>query len=217
MHKKSFNSNKSLKEIFSSARSDLPDGEIPLSMLVELFGTKSYLVLAAFFTLPFLIPVSIPGFSTVFGFFVLLIGISQILNQPPSRWLSERLQTKTLPADKIRAFLSHGLIWIHRLEKISRSRASLLCRGSVIRVANGLAITVAAIFLMAPLAFIPFSNTLPALSILLLSIGLLQQDGILVALAYFFLFATALYFSTIILLGANAVFMLADMALRLLR
>lgn len=217
MHKESVNSHKPLREIFSGAQNDLPDGEISLSVLVELFGTNSYLVLAAFFTLPFLIPVSIPGFSTIFGLFILLIGISQILNQPPSLWLSKRLQAKTVSADKVRAFLSHGLIWILRLEKISRSRVSFLCRGRMIRVANGLIMTFAAAFLMAPLAFIPFSNTLPALSILLLSIGLLQEDGILVALAYILLLATALYFSLIIFAGANVLFALTDMVFRMLR
>lgn len=70
------------------------------------------------------------------------------------------------------------------------------------------------LLLMAPLAFIPFSNTLPALSILLLSIGVLQQDGIFIALGYLFLVATSVYFAIIAFMGANALSMAVDMAFK---
>jgi hypothetical protein len=203
MHKKSLDSAKTLKETFSCVQGLLPENGVTLSVILELLGKESFLVLSVFLALPFLAPVSIPGVSTVFGAIILLIGISLVLDRPP--WLPERFMTHVFPTDKLRTCLSRGLRWIQRLEKISHRRISVLCHGHLISKINGLVLALSALFLMAPLAFIPFSNTLPALAILLLSIGILQHDGIFTLLGYFFLVITAFYFTLIALTGATAV------------
>ena len=78
---------------------------------------------------------------------------------------------------------------------------------------NGLVVVLSALLLMAPLAFLPFSNTLPALAILLLSIGILQHDGVFVLLGYLFLVLTVFYFALIALMGVQAINMAISMAL----
>jgi hypothetical protein len=197
------NSDKTLKETFSSIQKVLPDNGVTLSIVLELLGKESFLILSAFLTLPFLVPVSIPGVSTVFGALILLIGISLILDRPP--WLPERFMTHVFPTDKLRTCLSQGLIWIQRLEKISHRRISILCHGHLMSRVNGLAVVLSSLLLMAPLAFIPFSNTFPGLAILLLSIGILQHDGIFILMGYLFLVVTSFYFVMIALMGVTAV------------
>jgi hypothetical protein len=203
MHKELFDSNKTLRETFSSIHRVLPDNGVTLSMVLELLGKESFLILSAFLTLPFLVPVSIPGVSTVFGAITLLIGISLILNRPP--WLPDRCMTHVFPTEKLRTCLSQGLIWIKRLEKISHRRISILCHGNLMSKVNGLVVVLSSLLLMAPLGFVPFSNTLPGLAILLLSIGILQHDGIFILLGYFSLVVTSFYFVMIALMGATAV------------
>jgi hypothetical protein len=211
MNKELFNSDKTLKETFSNIQRVLPDNGVTLSMVLELLGKESFLILSAFLSLPFLAPVSIPGVSTVFGALILLIGISLVLDRPP--WLPARFMTHVFPSDKLRTCLSQGLIWIQRLEKISHSRISIFCQGHLMSRVNGLVVVLSALFLMAPLAFIPFSNTLPALAILLLSIGILQHDGVFVLLGYLSLVLTSLYFALIALMGVQAINMAISMAL----
>ena len=212
MHKELFDSNKTLKETFSYIHRVLPDNGVTLSMVMQLLGKESFLILSVFLTLPFLAPVSIPGVSAAFGAIILLIGISLILDRPP--WLPDRFMTHVFPTDKIRTCLSQGLIWIKRLEKISHRRVPILCHGHLINKFNGLVVVVSSILLMAPLAFIPFSNTLPALAILLLSIGILQHDGIFILLGYLFLIVTSFYFAMIALMGVKAVNMAISMAFK---
>jgi hypothetical protein len=192
-----------LKETFFYVQRALPDKGVTLSMVLELLGKESFLILSAFLTLPFLVPVSIPGVSTIFGAMILLIGISLVLDRPP--WLPVRFMMHVFPTDKLRTCLSQGLIWIQRLEKISHRRIPILCHGHLMSRVNGLIVVLSALFLMAPLAFIPFSNTFPALAILLLSIGILQHDGIFILLGYLLLVVTSLYFALIALMGAQAV------------
>jgi hypothetical protein len=56
---------------------------------------------------------------------------------------------------------------------------------------------------MLPFGLMPFSNTLPAITILFLSVGILQKDGIIIILGYFSILGSLIYFglffSTIII------------------
>ena len=52
----------------------LPAGKVSLRDLLELIGEQGMLSVCVFLTLPSLIPVSIPGVSTVFGLAIILIG-----------------------------------------------------------------------------------------------------------------------------------------------
>src|SRR3546814_1700622 len=79
-------------------------------------------------------------------------------------WLPARLRDKALPADRLRPGLTGGMTWVRRLERISRPhRLRALVAGRVQNLFNNLAFILAALLLMAPFGFVPFSNTLPAL------------------------------------------------------
>lgn len=66
---------------------------------------------------------------------------------------------------------------------------------------NNLAFIFAALLLMAPFGFVPLSNTLPALGLILLAIGMMQRDGALLLLGYGANVATVLYFGLLIAFG----------------
>ena len=51
-----------------------------------------------------------------------------------------------------------------------------------------------ALLLLLPLGGIPFTNTLPALVVVIGTLGVLERDGIAVATAYGFLVLTIIYF-----------------------
>jgi hypothetical protein len=58
---------------------------------------------------------------------------------------------------------------------------------------------------MAPFGFVPFSNTLPALALILLSVGMMQRDGGLVLLGYLAIAATVIYFGLLIAFGGLSI------------
>jgi hypothetical protein len=68
---------------------------------------------------------------------------------------------------------------------------------------NNLGLILGAVLLMAPFGLIPFSNTLPAVAILLLAIGLLQRDGVCILLGHLMNIASIVYFA--VLIGGGAV------------
>jgi len=171
----------------------IPDENLTLSEIVDLLGKDGLLLFAALLTVIFLIPVSIPGFSTVFGVIIFFIGLSILLNR--SLWLPVRVKSKTVSAEKFRASLNKGIKWFRLLEKISKpQRLSFLIYNKIANKINVLFILIGSLLLMLPFGLLPFSNTLPAISILFLSIGFLQKDGIIIILGYLSLIGSFIYF-----------------------
>lgn len=187
----------SLREQMVAMIARLPDGSMPLGELLDQFGDEGLLLLTIFLTLVFLIPVSIPGVSTAFGAAILLVGLSRLRNKP--LWLPQRLRARSIPTTRLRPALERGLDWVRRMEKVSRPhRLPGLARDGVIGVVNNLAFILGALLLMAPFGFVPFSNTLPAIALLLFAIGFLQRDGGAVLLGHLANVATIVYFAVLI-------------------
>ena len=175
----------------------MPPDHVSLGELLDLFGDEGLLLLTILLTLVFLIPVSIPGVSTVFGAAILLVGVSRLLGR--QLWVPARVRDRRLPSDRLRPGLLGGLRWVRRLERLSRPyRLGMLVDGRVQDIVNNLAFIAAALLLMAPFGFVPYSNTIPALALLAYAIGFIQRDGVAVLLGHLFNIGTVVYFSVLI-------------------
>lgn len=175
----------------------LPPDHVSLGALLDLFGDEGLLLVTILLTLVFLIPVSIPGVSTVFGAAILLVGVSRLLGR--QLWVPRRVRERQLPSDRLRPALVGGLRWVARLERLSRPhRLSVLVDGRVQDFVNNLAFIAAALLLMAPFGFVPFSNTIPAIALLAYAIGFIQRDGGAVLIGHLTNIATVVYFSVLI-------------------
>ncbi|WP_370260750.1 exopolysaccharide biosynthesis protein [Limnobacter sp.] len=175
----------------------LPEQHVTVGQIRDLVGREGLLILVALLTLVFMVPVSIPGVSTVFGAAILLVGVSRLFKR--NLWLPSRVSDKKVPVDSLRAALQKGMVWVPRLEKISRPhRLNSLASGPVANAINDCALILAALLLMAPFGFIPFSNTLPGLALLFFAVGLIQRDGAAVLLGHLANLATMAYFGVLI-------------------
>jgi hypothetical protein len=182
----------------------LPPEGVTLAAILDLVGKDGLLILTGLLSLVFLIPVSIPGVSTVFGAAILLVGVSRLFGR--NLWLPKSFQDRVVSTDRLRAALNRALTWLYRIERVSRShRLSLLTSNGLMNVMNNCALILGAILLMAPFGLIPLSNTLPAFAILCLVVGLLQRDGVCILLGYFANIATIIYFTVLIAGGGLAI------------
>lgn len=193
----------SLGEQLAAAIATVPEGSLELGKLMDQFGDEGLLLVTALMVLVFLVPVSIPGVSTVFGGAILLVGISRISGRP--MWLPRKLRERPLPGAKVRAALQAGLKWVHRFERISRPhRLAWLVEAGGWRLAGNLAFTSAALLLMVPLGFVPLSNTLPGIALLFYAIGFIQRDGGAVLIGHVAQLATIAYFIALAIGGTAA-------------
>lgn len=183
----------------------LPPGGVKVAEIRDLFGEDGLMLLSAFLTLVFLVPVSIPGVSTVFGGAILMIGVTRLFGG--KLWLPASIENRIIPTEKIQSTLRRGLVWFRRLERISRpNRLPWFASGGLTGTANNCAFILGAILLMAPFGLIPFSNTLPAVALLLFAIGFIERDGLCIFLGHCANVATVLYFTLLIAGGGAAIY-----------
>ncbi len=184
-----------MRDALQRAIASINGPTVSLRQLLAIIGDHGSLLLCAILTVPFLIPVSIPGVSTVFGLAILLLGIGVTFNRAP--WLPKQVIDRPVDAGKLKDVLQRGANMVARIEKVIRQRLDFFTSGALMGRINGLAIVFAAVLLMLPLGLVPFSNTLPALAILFLCIGVSQRDGLLVLAGYGMIVATIIYFGVL--------------------
>jgi hypothetical protein len=178
---------------FQKIINKIPDEKLKLIEIIDLLGNEGLLLLIALLSVIFLIPISIPGFSTVFGIIIFFIGFSLLSNQ--KFWLPKRIKNKLIAGEKLRTNLKKGLKWFSFIEKISKpNRYKNLITNKIVNKINQLLILFGSMLLMIPLGLIPFSNTLPALIIIFISLGILQKDGGIIMLGYLTVLLNLIYF-----------------------
>ncbi|MGY3902453.1 exopolysaccharide biosynthesis protein [Aeromonas lusitana] len=175
----------------------IEESHISLREMLTLVGEQGMLLFCVLLTVPFLLPVSIPGVSTPFGLLILFIGIGITLNRVP--WLPSILMERRFATEQLKPTLHKGADLLARIDRFIRPRLLLLTGSTTINRCNGLLIMLAAMLLMLPLGAIPFTNAMPAWAILLLAIGMLQRDGLFVAAGYALVSATVVWFSVLAL------------------
>jgi hypothetical protein len=175
---------------------------VTLRELLARIGEQGLLLCCVFLTIPFLLPISIPGVSTVFGVVIILIGVGVTLNRMP--WLPRRLMEHKLPTEQLTHALERGAHLIARIERFICPRLAVFTNGRIINGLNGTAVVIGGILLLFPLGLVPFSNTLPAIAVLLLALGILQRDGLFIIAGHIMNLVTTLYLGALALIATLA-------------
>jgi hypothetical protein len=175
----------------AAAAAAVRDPAVSLRELIALLGEQGLLVFCGVLAAPFLLPLTIPGMSTVLGLPMLLIGFAVMLSRVP--WLPERLLNRSLPAATVRSVLDKVRGWAERFEHLVRPRWLALTGGRAMNAVNGALVILAVMLLMAPLPLVPFVNSLPALAVILLCFGMAERDGGVIVFAYFVTLVSAVY------------------------
>lgn len=195
----------SLVEKLEEIIDKIPSGEVTLTEIFDIIGGDSLMLLTIFLSLVFLIPVSIPGVSTVFGTAILLIGISLLFSR--NLHLPKRIAHRPISSQKLIVVIQRALVWLRRLEKISRPHRMIwLTAPGKINLLNQLAFILAAILLMMPFGFIPFSNTLPAAALIFFALGMIQKDGLSIFLGHLSNLVTIIYFTILVTGGGWSIY-----------
>ncbi|MEM9709514.1 MAG: exopolysaccharide biosynthesis protein [Pseudomonadota bacterium] len=93
-------------------------------------------------------------------------------------WLPKNLGARTVSTEGLRSLAERARPWLKRIEAVSRPRIAALTRAPVDRVV-GLALVLFSASILVPL---PGTNTVPGFAVVVVSMGLLQRDGLLVIL-----------------------------------
>lgn len=123
---------------------------------------------------------------------------AQIFMGRQTPWLPERLSVRAVSSEGLHSLADRAGPWLRRIEAFSRPRYAQLTRAPLDRIV-GLALVLFSASILVPL---PGTNTVPGFAVVLISMGLLQRDGILVMIGM--LTGTA-WIASLIFAGATLV------------
>lgn len=187
-----------LSEELAALRARAGKRAVTLREVIYTLRGRAYLLLIILLVLPFIQPVPLPGLSTPLGLTIVLIALRLSLGQRP--WLPMKIQRGRLPAGFFGRVMTFTERLIRFLESVLRPRWAWLTGIARLNQLHAVVMLGSALILLLPLP-IPFSNVLPAWAIFLLACGLLERDGLFIALGYVAIAIGAAYF---ILLGGIA-------------
>jgi hypothetical protein len=178
--------------------------------LREMLGVmqgRAYMLLLILLSLPFCTPIPIPGLSTLFGGVIALIGLRLSLRLTP--WLPDRILDAQISPKLVSRLLHAARKTAKGIEVLLKPRLSFLVDFLLLHHLYGAMIFISGLLLMLPLP-IPFSNILPAITIIFLAGALLERDGYFVIAGVLAFVVDAAFFSAIFLGGAAVVNWLED-------
>ena len=157
------------------------DGEKTLGSLVELFEEKSFAILFVLLLGVPALPLPTGGATHVFEIIAVLLALELIAGREQI-WLPQRWRKLELAGDKQQRFIAALMKAIRWLERFSRPRLRFLFDRRLSNIVFGLLVIAGSVgAFVAP----PFTglDTLPALGVVLLSLGVLLEDFVVVVVA----------------------------------
>lgn len=177
-------------------------GQLSLGQIFARLENSSFSFVCILLSLPFLQPISLGPLSTIGGLNFAALGW-QMVRGHAAPWLPDKLKTIT-PSERLwRAMLKVCLFIIKLCGRFTRPRLQSWVIGPVGNRLCGALIIIAGLLMAIPLAGVPLNNAIPALVILFVAMSQLEEDGLMLLVALFWLAVALLYFT---LLGYVFVF-----------
>lgn len=152
---------------------DFPGDRVSVADLTAALGDRAYGVLLFVFALPNLMPVNLPGVSSVLGVPLILLSGRLACGYPAPwfpAWVAERSFSR---AGLDRAF-AWGLPHVERIERVLRPQLLGLTRGAGERLLGGVCLVLSMVLALP----IPLANWLPSFAICILALALIEKDGV---------------------------------------
>lgn len=153
-----------------------PGTRVRLADLDRLLADRAFGFLLLIFALPNTVPLGIPGLSTLTGIPLALVALQMVLGMR-APYLPGWLARRSLRRKDFRRLIERTAPWLQRLERFMKPRWRVFGVLTAERWMGAFCL-VLAIVLALP---IPFGNFLPAISVALISLGLIEEDGLLVS------------------------------------
>ena len=150
-----------------------------LGRMIDVLGDRGHAVLIIILTAPFLV-LPIPGISTAFGIAILMLGMCVMLNIRP--WLPGFVRRREISNETLHRLVMIVERVLSKVERLLRPRLRAMTAPRL-HWLIGLSLSVAAVALALPIP-IPWNNVPPAVVLMLLAFGLLEQDGLAVLIGH---------------------------------
>lgn len=163
-------------EVFASHTSGK---RVELGEIVHFMQQRSIGALLLILSLPMVIPIPAPGISVMFGIPLMLVSV-QLLVGRREAWLPYRIAKRSIARGGFMAFTGRAIPTLRRVERVTRPRLTWLAHDRMMPIIGATCLVMAAIITLP----IPLGHFVPGSAISLLAIGLIESDGLLIALGF---------------------------------
>lgn len=184
--------NSNLSIIIENLIISLRKHDLTIGDLFQELGDRSHAIIIMIFSLPFLTPIPLPGVSVFFGVIVMISSVAMIFDTPIR--LPKKIEKSIISSPKIADALQFLIKYIWKFEKLIHKRGILFVENRIAKTIYCVLIFVSAFLLSLPLP--PGTNFPPALSCLLLSLGMLERDFFIILLGLIWFVVMMFLFSS---------------------
>ena len=172
-----------------------------LRTIIDSFEDRGFAVLLFFLALPAALPVPAIGINIIIALPIMLLTLQQITGRDKV-WLPEKVKTRTLKTTHLHGFIEKSIPMVRFIEKFISPRLCFFCSTHFTKLI-GVFGTIFAISITLP---VPLTNTVPAMAIALMSIGIILRDGLAVILGIILgVFWISLLTYTILFFGTEGI------------
>lgn len=151
---------------------------IKVSEIVEILRHRGPALVMLLLCVPFVIPIPSFGLSTPLGLAIMFYGGRVALRMKP--WVPGFISKRTMKRETLEKIVNVACKGGKKVEKLLKPRLKFML-WPMIDVPIGLSILFCGFFLGLPLP-IPFTNAIPAVALILLLLGVIEQDGVAILL-----------------------------------
>jgi len=186
------------KELENLLAAGTTDDALTLNQLLRQTSGRGAYLLIFLLCIPFMQPVPLPGVSTVFGAAIIYLAVK--LGIRMSGGLPAFLGDRPLPRGFRKILLNGSIRLLRLLEKRARRRGDKWLRWNSARLFNCALMIFMSLLLSLPLP-IAFTNQPPAFSIALISLAVMEEDGVLIWYGWICALLTTVYFVLLAFFG----------------
>lgn len=170
-----------------------PSKRISVEEISSALADRAFALLMLIFALPNLIPIPLPGISSILGLPLLFLSLQFMLGSS-SPWFPKWLSKKSFSRKDIKKSILYAVPRIQKLEHYLKPRMSFL-----VSVASEKLIAFIC-FMMAVLIVlpIPLGNWLPAFTVFLFCLAIIEHDGLFVVFGFFSAIVSILFIGTLV-------------------
>lgn len=190
-----------LSEVMDRLIAEFSERPVSLREVITVLQGRAYTLLMLLLALPFLVPLPLPGLSTLLGTVIAVISLRLVLGQKP--WLPAKLLDRELPPKFFPKLLAGARRVLRTLEVMLRPRLLWLSASPLLLRTHALVILAAAFVLLLPLP--PGTNFPPALCIVVMAGGLLERDGWFILGGYAALALNGVFFTFFAIYGRRLI------------
>jgi hypothetical protein len=193
-----------LSDVLDALARNTTGERIRLGDLMSVFGDRAFGMLILLFALPNAIGLgTIPGVSTIFGLPQVFIALQMMLGlQKP--WLPAWLTERSIDRGDFVTMIGKSMPYLRKAEGVLRPRWAPLSCAVAERILGGFFVVLATIVSLP----IPFGNQPPAVAMAIVSLGLVERDGVFVVIGSIVSIGAIALAGLVVFGGAAAVYLL---------